>query len=178
MREVAARALLGLFNGAYELKNSPKSEFFKVFHYKKFIYRLTIVKFMQETMPQEIEVRYILPAIRREFTRIFIEEHGLIQKKAAKILGLTEAAVSQYQNSKRAKDVVFSNSVIEQIKTSALRILAEKDNRQRVVAEIYRISNLTKVRHILCDIHRAQSKELEKCNICFDDNEELLKIKL
>ena len=124
---------------------------------------------MQETMPQEIEVRYILPAIRRELAKIFIQEHKLSQKEAAKILGLTEAAISQYQHSKRAKEVVFSDNVVEEIKKSARHILSDK-SKPRIVAEMYRISNLTKVRHILCDIHRSQSKELESCNICFDEN--------
>ena len=130
---------------------------------------------MQETMPQEIEVRYILPAIRRELARIYIQEHNLSQKEAAKILGLTEAAVSQYQHSKRAKEVVFSNDVVNEIRVSAKKIIAEKASRQRLIAEMYRISGLTKVRHILCDIHRSQSKELESCNICFD--EDLITIK-
>ncbi|MDP3765126.1 MAG: transcriptional regulator [Nanoarchaeota archaeon] len=125
---------------------------------------------MQETMPQEIEVRYILPAIRRELARIFIEEHKLSQKEAAKILGLTEAAVSQYRHFKRAKEVVFSESVVNEIRISADRILADKNSKQRIIAEMYRISNLTKVKQILCDIHRAQSKELENCNICFDES--------
>ncbi len=125
-------------------------------------------------MPQEIEVRYILPAIRRELARIFIEEHKFSQKETAKILGLTEAAISQYQHSKRAKEVVFSDAVTDEIRKSAERILAEK-SKQRLIAEMYRISNLTTVRQILCDIHRAQSKDLESCNVCFD--EELLTIK-
>ncbi|MBI2101169.1 hypothetical protein HYT53_01025 [Candidatus Woesearchaeota archaeon] len=124
---------------------------------------------MQETMPQEVEVRYILPAIRRELARIFIEEYNLSQKEAAKILGLTEAAISQYRHSKRAKEVVFSDKAIMEIKVSAAKILAEKSNRQRVIAEMYRISNLTTVKQILCDIHRQQSKELGNCNVCFDE---------
>ena len=124
---------------------------------------------MQETMPQEIEVRYILPAIRRELARIFIKEHKLSQKEAAKVLGLTEAAVSQYQHSKRAKEVVFSDNVVNEIRVSADRVLADKTNKQRVIAEIYRISNLTTVKQILCDLHRSQSKELAHCNICFDE---------
>ena len=135
-----------------------------------FKYQLTIVKSMQETMPQEIEVRYILPAIRRELARVFIKEHKLSQKDAAGILALTEAAISQYQHSKRAKEVIFTDSVINEIRVSADRILAEKNSKQRIIAEMYRISNLTKVRQILCDIHRAQSKELENCNVCFDEN--------
>ena len=124
---------------------------------------------MQDTMPQEIEVRYILPAIRRELARIFIKENKLSQKEAAKLLGLTEAAVSQYQHSKRAKEVVFSDSVISEIKISADKILSDKSNKRHLLAEIYRISNLTTVKHILCDIHRAQSKDLGSCNICFDE---------
>ena len=124
---------------------------------------------MQETMPQEIEVRYILPSIRRELARIFIQGHKLSQKEAANLLGLTEAAISQYKHSKRAKEVVFSDNVINEIKVSADRILADKLNKQRVIAEMYRISNLTKVRQILCDIHRSQSKDLENCSICFDE---------
>ena len=130
---------------------------------------------MLETMPQEIEVRYILPAIRRELARIFIQEHNLSQKEAANILGLTESAISQYQHSKRAKEVVFSDNVVSEIRKSADKLLADKKNKQRVIAEMYRISSLTTVRHILCDIHRAQSKELANCNVCFD--EELLTIK-
>lgn len=130
---------------------------------------------MQETMPQEIEVRYILPAIRRELASILIKEHKKSQKEAASILGLTEAAVSQYQHSKRAKEVVFSDNVINEIKKSADKILAEHNNKQSVIAEMYRISNLTTVKHILCDLHRSQSKELSNCNICFE--EDLLTIK-
>ena len=124
---------------------------------------------MQEMMPQEIEVRYILPAIRREIARIFIEEHKLSQKEAAKILGLTEAAVSQYRHSKRAKSVVFSDDVVKEIKASVNKIGADKKNKQRLIAEIYRISNLTHVKQILCDLHRAQSNELHNCNFCFDE---------
>ena len=125
---------------------------------------------MQETMPQEIEVRYILPAVRRQLANIFIKEHKLNQKEAAKLLGLTEAAISQYQHSKRANEVVFSDNVTDEIRKSADKILSDKNKKQRVIAEISRISNLTTVRHILCDIHRSQSKDLEKCNVCFDEN--------
>ena len=126
-------------------------------------------------MPQEVEVRYILPAIRRELARIFIQEHKLSQKEAAKLLGLTEAAVSQYQHSKRAKEVVFNDKIVEEIMKSAEKIMADNTNKQRLIAEMYRISNLANVKHILCDLHRSQSKELEHCNICFD--EELMTVK-
>ena len=129
---------------------------------------------MQETMPQEIAVRYILPAIRRELAKTLIEKHKLSQKETAKLLGITEAAVSQYIHSKRAKEAVFSQNVVDEIKNSADKILKDR-TKQRVMAETYRISNLTTVKQVLCDLHRQQSKELSSCNICFDEN--LLTIK-
>ena len=136
-------------------------------HTATFIYYLTIVNYMQENLPQELEVRYILPAIRKGLAIIFIENHKLSQKETADILGLTEAAISQYRHSKRAKEVVFSDDIVREIKSSAKKILADKTNRQLLVAEMYRIANLTTVKQTLCGIHRSQSKELKNCNICF-----------
>ena len=124
---------------------------------------------MLESMPQEIEVRYILPAIRRELASVLTKEQKLSQKEAAEIMGLTEAAISQYRHSKRAKEVVFTDDILAEIRKSANNILKEK-SRQRYMAEMRRISNLAKVKHILCDIHRKQSKELSTCNVCFEEN--------
>ena len=55
-------------------------------------------------MPQEIEVWYIIPALRREFASI-LKEKGFPQKQIAEKLKLTESAVSQYLKLKRAKDL-------------------------------------------------------------------------
>ena len=119
-------------------------------------------------MPQEIEVRYILPAIRRELARVLVEEKGKSQKKTSQLLDVTEAAISQYLHMKRAKEVIFSPEVIEEIRKSA-DILTATPTRQRLIGEMYRISNLTDVRQILCGIHRSQSKDLESCNVCFEE---------
>ncbi len=123
---------------------------------------------MIESMPQEIEVRYILPAIRREFAKILVEEKKKSQKETAKLLDITEAAVSQYLNSKRAKEVVFSEDVRNEMRNSLDKLMHD-NSKQRLIAEIYRICNLTDVRQILCGIHRSQSKELENCNVCFEE---------
>ena len=125
-------------------------------------------------MPQELEVRYILPAIRKELAKIFIENHRLSQKEAAKMLGLTESAISQYQHSKRAREVAFNSQIIKELKVSAGRIISSKIKRQKLIEEMYRISNLAEVKQVLCGLHRSQSKELQNCNICFDS---LIKIK-
>ena len=130
---------------------------------------------MKETMPQEIEVRYILPAIRSEFARILIQEQNLSQKEAANVLGLTESAISQYLHSKRGSEVVFSANVVNEIRKSADKVLTDKNNKHRLIGEMFRITNLTTVKQILCDLHRSQSKELSSCNVCFEEG--FIKIK-
>ena len=49
---------------------------------------------MKLIQPQEVEVLYILPAIRRELAKE-MKKQGLEQKKIAGLLFVTEAAVSQ-----------------------------------------------------------------------------------
>jgi uncharacterized protein len=128
---------------------------------------------MDDVLPQEIEVRYIIPAIRGKLAHVLVEEKEVSQKQTAKLLGLTEAAISQYINGKRGNEVIFSESVVDEIRKSADAIIKDKG---RVVAELYHISHLTNVKQILCDMHRKQSKGLDDCTICFDEGE-LVQIK-
>jgi uncharacterized protein len=122
---------------------------------------------MHNQMPQEIEVWYIIPAIRRELAKSMIED-GLTQKQVADFMSITEAAVSQYLSSKRAKEVVFSNAVLDEIKISANRILHDKSN---LIPEMMRLTQLTGVKHVMCDIHKKQDANLPTgCDICFDED--------
>ncbi|MBS3101817.1 hypothetical protein J4458_00040 [Candidatus Woesearchaeota archaeon] len=128
---------------------------------------------MHGQMPQEIEVWYIIPALRRELTKTMIDDFGLTQKQVAKNMSLTEAAVSQYLNSKRAKEVIFTEAVLKEIKRSAERII--EDSRM-LVPEMLRLCKLTAVRHIMCDLHKKQDIELpDDCNVCHE--EELVNVK-
>ena len=90
------------------------------------------------TMPQEIEVWYLIPAIRKELARTLVSDHGLNQKKVSEILGMTEAAVSQYLNKKRASRIKFSKKESEIIKKSAEKLL-EKKNVTRVIYDLCKI---------------------------------------
>ena len=127
---------------------------------------------MHNQMPQEIEVWYIIPAIRRELTKSMIGL-GLTQKQVARRMGITEAAVSQYLSFKRAKEVVFSNAVLEEIKKSAKKITEDKST---IVPEMMRLTKLTGVKQVMCGLHKKQDANLPKgCDICFE--EDLIKIK-
>ena len=126
-------------------------------------------------MPQEIEVWYIIPALRRELVKSMLNDLKLNQKQIAKVMGLTEAAVSQYMRSKRAKEVEFAKEVLQEIKKSA-KIISE--DMGLMIPEMVRLSRLTEVKHVMCGIHKKQHIELpNNCNICFHEDDNLIKIK-
>lgn len=120
---------------------------------------------MKKVMPQEIEVWYLIPALRRELAKIFIKEYDLNQKKVAEILGITEAAVSQYLNSKRGHEIKFSKDGLNQIKKSAKEMI---ENRDSAMKKIYDLCVLLRETKVICELHKNQDKSVEKnCDICF-----------
>lgn len=122
---------------------------------------------MHNHMPQEIEVWYIIPALRRELAKSMVDL-GLTQKQVADKIGLTEAAVSQYLSSKRAKEVLFSHAVLAEIAKSAKRLIESKEN---LVSEMVRLTNFAEVKHVMCNLHKKQDANLpNSCNICFEEN--------
>ena len=103
---------------------------------------------------------------------LMINDFNLTQKRVAQNMGLTEAAVSQYLHSKRAKEVVFTDAVLREIKNSSKRII---ENSNFLIHEMIRLTNLTEVKHVLCDIHKKYDATLpEDCEVCFE--EDLIKI--
>lgn len=113
--------------------------------------------------PQEIEVWYVLPAIRRELTKDLLG-FGLNQKKVAGILEVTEPAISQYLKSKRAKDVKFSDKIRKRIKEASQKIY---HNKNILVKEMQDICELIKKDRLLCDIHKKHDKLEKNCCVCF-----------
>ena len=65
--------------------------------------------------PQEVEVFYILPTIRK-YLVVYMKEEGLSQKEIAKKLFIRESTVSQYTHGKRASVIDFNENIKKKIK--------------------------------------------------------------
>lgn len=129
---------------------------------QRFIYFLKAMLTMvnRALQPQEIEVFYVLPALRRDLT-LWMKKQGKSQKQIAKLLGVTEPAISQYVKSKRASAVKFSKSLGGEIKKSAGMI----NDRQSMVSEVQRLLRLARNEKVVCRF----CKGLGSCSICFHD---------
>ncbi|MBI2112379.1 helix-turn-helix domain-containing protein [Candidatus Woesearchaeota archaeon] len=113
--------------------------------------------------PQEIEVWYVIPAIRKELT-VDLVKRGKSQRQVAKILGITEAAVSQYLKNKRANDLTLPPDVKSFLKKAAEKIHDEKT----AYRQIQEVSKYVRESKALCKIHLSFEKDLSTCNVCYD----------
>ena len=114
---------------------------------------------MKKIMPQEIEVWYLIPALRRELSKVLVGENGLTQKKTSNILGVTEAAISQYLKSKRGKEVKFSKKECSEIKKAAKRI---SDDPNSSMDALYDLCKMFRGSKSLCDIHKKMDRTVKK----------------
>jgi uncharacterized protein len=113
-------------------------------------------------LPQEIEVWYIIPALRRELA-MMMKAQGLKQKEIAEKLDITEPAVSQYIKNKRAKTIRFNKKVTEEIKKSSGRIASGKTTNNY---ELQRILDMIRREKILCELHRMHTGLPHDCKLC------------
>ncbi|MFH0863071.1 MAG: helix-turn-helix domain-containing protein [Candidatus Altiarchaeota archaeon] len=78
-------------------------------------------------LPCEQALWYVLPQIRADIARELIER-GMNQKQAAKKLGVTPSAVSQYLNKKRAGKLKLPADYSSLIKDAVEDIIKNEDD--------------------------------------------------
>ncbi len=113
-------------------------------------------------LPQEIELFYVIPALRCIMTKELVA-FGLRQKEIAKKLGITEAAVSQYVKGKRAAGTCFDAVTMLAIKKSAGKIAHDKSG---FLKEIMHLSGIVKKTGAMCGMHRKHGNPSKDCAIC------------
>ncbi|MCK4649636.1 hypothetical protein KAT36_00225 [Candidatus Pacearchaeota archaeon] len=113
-------------------------------------------------LPQEIEVWYIIPAVRKELAGLLTREYGFSYEKAGLALGISKAAISQYLSNKRANKVKLNFDTKREVARSAKVIVK---NPKLAVSEIQRILKFMKDNKCSCNVCRKYNKEvLGYCN--------------
>ena len=112
-------------------------------------------------LPQEIEVWYIIPAVRKELARLLTKEHGLSYEKAGAALGVSKAAVSQYLSNKRANKIKLTPEVKKEVAKSA-KVISE--NPKLALTEMQRILKFMKDHKCSCEVCKKYNKDV--INFC------------
>ena len=143
-------------------------------------------------MPQEVEVWYVLPAMRRELAKVMKtktvprvgedgkkKEHKITQKEIAKMLGVTEPAITQYLLKKKGRrsrgdQVVIPERFLADLEKSADAMIKQYETRgtnedmfEVMTFEINRLIKVIRDDGAMCDIHRKFSAHVkDKCSAC------------
>ena len=115
-------------------------------------------------MPQEVEVWYLIPALRREVAKILISKYNLSQKKVAETIGVTESAISQYLNSKRGEELKFDKHELSKISHYVDKIVNDRGNMNKYM---FNLSQELRGCDSLCELHRKHDSCVSKnCDLC------------
>jgi len=113
------------------------------------------------TLPQEIEVWYIIPAIRRELARCFVKDHKITYKEVGEMLGLTKASISQYLAGKRASKIKLHKKALKEVCKSCELLVAKK---RYTNIEIIRILKFIRDENLPCEVCDKKTQGvLEDC---------------
>lgn len=117
----------------------------------------------------EIIVLDVMPTVRALIAKELVEKHGLTQAAAAKKLGMTQPAISQYRRNLRGGKVGImekDKEVMGKINGLAARIAKGELSHVDATNEFCEICKVMRQRLLLCETHKKYMSGLENCRIC------------
>ena len=116
----------------------------------------------QLIMPQEVEVFYVIPAIRREMA-LAMKAAGKKQKDIAKLLCVKESTISHYVNEKRAVELKLNGRIKGAVADSVGRVR----DKTSLIGEMQKLLRLVIEENALCELHRKLADIPKTCDLCF-----------
>jgi len=117
----------------------------------------------------EIIVSEILPTVRVLITRHLLEDYNYTQTEAAKLLGITQAAISQYSREMRGKRIKLlekNPKIMESIKKLSNSIATGKLKSKHIHLKICELCTEIRKNKLICKIHEDSYPILAPCKYC------------
>ena len=118
----------------------------------------------------EITASQVLPFIRALVAKRLVEGYGLSQSLAAKRLGMSQPAISQYKRELRGRRAGLREypKLLDMVNSIARGISDGSLNQEQATLEFCKICKYLKIEGIICKLHREIYPSLESCNICLE----------
>ena len=124
-------------------------------------------------LPCEVAVKSLIPAIRSAIARELIHSYRLKQEEVAKLLGVTQTAISKY--TRNVRGTVFRVEDMEEIKPRLKHIVTSLANGDmskyelpKMVCEVCGILRRKRVMCTLCE-YTDPTVEPQECSVCNRD---------
>ncbi len=120
-------------------------------------------------LPSEIEARWLLPVLRALIVRRLLNEYHLTQEKVAKLLGITQASVSNYVRAVRAKGLRPEMvSLLARYASDVADVAYRSQDPQTVAKTIQEALIRIRKDRVLCELHQLLEPglDVENCELC------------
>ena len=124
-------------------------------------------------LPSEIEAKSLIPAVRAILARKLIKEYSLKEEDVARVLGITQAAVSNYVRGTRGDIELISKlesvrEVMRMIDDIAKDLSTNKAYTPSTLAKFVGLCNYMRYTLIICDVHHSMESNIDEqiCEQC------------
>ena len=124
-------------------------------------------------LPSEIEAKSLIPAVRAILAKKLIREYSLKEEDVARVLGITQAAVSNYVRGTRGDVGLISKlesvaEVMRMIDDIAKDLSTNKAYTPSTLAKFIGLCNYMRYTLIICDVHHSIESNIDEqvCEQC------------
>ncbi len=125
---------------------------------------------MPMILPEELASKSVIPAIRALVVKRLVEEHGMTQQEAAKLLGVTQPAVSKYLHEKRGAAIKLKGikEVDQATGEIAQLVSTQKVPQIEVMSKIEAACDYVRRNRYMCDLHKKlePTMDVDSCHVC------------
>lgn len=125
---------------------------------------------MPMILPEELASKSVIPAIRALIVKRLVEDHGMTQQEAAKLLGVTQPAVSKYLHEKRGAAIRLTGiREIDQATTEIAEMVStQKAQPIEVMSRIEAACEYVRRNRYMCDLHKKlePGMDTDSCHVC------------
>ena len=121
-------------------------------------------------LPCEVGVKTVLPAVKAIMAREIVEKRGLNEQQAAKLLGLSQSAISRYISKERGNLLTIDTSteVLTLINQMVTSLITAPDNKSEILKLFCQTCQTVREKGLMCpQCQKEMPKEwAENCFFC------------
>lgn len=124
-------------------------------------------------LPSEIESKSLIPAVRAILARELVKIRGLKEEEVARLLGITQAAVSNYIRGTRGDIELISKlssfqEIMRMIKDIEEDLSSHRAYSASTLSKFIALCNYMRYSLIICDVHHRLESEIDEkvCEQC------------
>ena len=124
-------------------------------------------------LPSEIESKLLIPAVRAILSKELVTEKGLKEEEVARMLGITQAAVSNYLRGTRGDNELISKlmslgEIMSMIKEISDDLSTNRAYTAKTLSKFIALCNYMRYSLIICDAHHSLERNIDEkvCEQC------------